>query len=250
MHCAGCRWSTGVLVQTRIDTSQGDASTGLRAILVDPALHSNTFDVGVSLEAWRAPAGSLVVRRVAFRIGGTRVVGHTGIQALSVRTDLRVLTLAIRTAAHWNTSNLWISSESNWTVADRFVVPHIAPGICATVAGVHTVAVVACLILRAVVIALTSDHNNGLGTSHPRISEIAIWASTDRFVLLHPTEGVCGTRVGDGARVEALPVDTGRVRGALRIVGALGSQNRDNVGGDFQALNPRVTRVANGTGAA
>ena len=60
----------------------------------------------------------------------------------------------------WYTSNLRVTSEPNRTVADRLVVPDIALGVGSAVARVDTVTVVASLSLRAVVIGLTTNHNN------------------------------------------------------------------------------------------
>ena len=60
----------------------------------------------------------------------------------------------------WYTANLRVSSEANRTVADRLVVPDVALGVGSAVARVNTVTVVASLSLRAVIICLTTNHNN------------------------------------------------------------------------------------------
>ena len=60
----------------------------------------------------------------------------------------------------WYTSNLRVSSEANRTVADGLVVPDVALGVGSAVARVNTVTVVASLSLRAVIICLTTNHNN------------------------------------------------------------------------------------------
>ena len=60
----------------------------------------------------------------------------------------------------WYTSNLRVSSKANRTVADGLVVPDVALGVGSAVARVNTVTVVASLSLRAVVICLTTNHNN------------------------------------------------------------------------------------------
>ena len=60
----------------------------------------------------------------------------------------------------WYTANLRVTSETNRTVADGLVVPDVALGVGSAVARVDTVTVVASLSLRAVVICLTTDHNN------------------------------------------------------------------------------------------
>ena len=60
----------------------------------------------------------------------------------------------------WYTSNLRVSSKANRTVADGLVVPDVALGVGSAVARVNTVTVVASLSLRAVIICLTTDHNN------------------------------------------------------------------------------------------
>jgi len=89
------------------------------------------------------------------------------------------------------------------------VVPDVALGVGSAVARVNTVTVVASLSLRAVVICLTTNHNNRLGAGYSRIPEIAFGACADRFVFLHFAECVCGARVCDRARVETLSVDAG-----------------------------------------
>jgi hypothetical protein len=81
------------------------------------------------------------------------------------------------------------------------VVPDVALGVGSAVAGVDTVAVVASLSLRAVVICLTTNHNNRLCAGYSRIPEIAFGACADRFVFLHFAECICGARVCDSARV-------------------------------------------------
>ena len=48
-------------------------------------------------------------------------------------------------------------------------------------------------------------------------------------MVFHATECVGGAWVGHGARVEALPVDAGGVRGALGVVPTLGGQHRHQV---------------------
>ena len=60
----------------------------------------------------------------------------------------------------WYTANLRVSSEANRAVADRLVVPDVALGVGSAVARVNTVTVVASLSLRAVIICLTTNHNN------------------------------------------------------------------------------------------
>ena len=60
----------------------------------------------------------------------------------------------------WYTSNLRVSSEANRTVADGLVVPDVALGVGSAVARVNTVTVVASLSLGAVIICLTTNHNN------------------------------------------------------------------------------------------
>ena len=60
----------------------------------------------------------------------------------------------------WYTANLRVTSEANRTVADRFVVPDVALGVGSTVARVNAVTVVASLSLRAVIVCLTTNHNN------------------------------------------------------------------------------------------
>ena len=60
----------------------------------------------------------------------------------------------------WYTANLRVSSKANRTVADRLVVPDVALGVGSAVARVNTVTVVASLSLRAVIICLTTNHNN------------------------------------------------------------------------------------------
>ena len=60
----------------------------------------------------------------------------------------------------WYTANLRIASEANGAVADRLVVVDVALGVGAAVARVNTVAVVASLGLRAVIVCLTTNHNN------------------------------------------------------------------------------------------
>lgn len=89
------------------------------------------------------------------------------------------------------------------------MLPHVALGVCSAVARVDTVAVVASLSLRAVVICLTTNHNNRLRAGYSRIPEIAFGACADRFVFLHFAECICGARVCDRARVETLSVDAG-----------------------------------------
>ena len=60
----------------------------------------------------------------------------------------------------WYTANLRVTSEANRTVADGLVVPDVALGVGSAVARVNTVTVVASLSLRAVIICLTTNHNN------------------------------------------------------------------------------------------
>ena len=57
----------------------------------------------------------------------------------------------------WDAADLWVTSESLWTEADRFVVVDVALGVGAAVAGVHTVSVKAGESLQTIVIALTPD---------------------------------------------------------------------------------------------
>lgn len=130
--------------------------------MVDAALHPDTVDVGVALEAGWAAAGRLVVGRVALGVAGTRVVGHTGIQALPVCADFRIFTLTVRTASNRHTSNFRVASEADGTEADGLVVVDVALGVGSTVAWVHAVPVVAGLSLRAVIVRLATNHNNRL----------------------------------------------------------------------------------------
>lgn len=81
------------------------------------------------------------------------------------------------------------------------MVPDVALGVGSAVARVDTVTVVASLSLRAVVIGLTTNHNNRLGAGYSRIPEIAFGACADRFLFLHFAECICGARVCDRARV-------------------------------------------------
>jgi len=69
-------------------------------------------------------------------------------------------------------------------------------------------------------------------------------------MALDLAECVCGARVCYSTGIEALPVDTGVPWRTLGVIRALRSQHRNNVGGDFQALDLGIASVANGTGAA
>jgi len=63
--------------------------------LVDAALHPHTLHIRVSFQAWRAPAGGLVVGGVALCIACTGVVSHAGIQTVPVGADLCDLALLV-----------------------------------------------------------------------------------------------------------------------------------------------------------
>ena len=62
-------------------------------------------------------------------------------------------------------------------------------------------------------------------------------------MVVHATERVGGARVGHGARVEALPVDAGGVRGALGVVPALGGQHRHQVRRDCNMRRGDMTNI-------
>lgn len=166
-----------------------------------------------------------MVGGVALGVAGTWVVGHAGVQALAVGADFSVLTFTIRTAPDWHTGNFRVAGEADGAVADGLVVPDKALGVGSTVAGVDTVPVVTGLCLWTVIVGLTTNHNNGLCTGDSWVPEITIWTCADGFVELHFTEGIGGTGVGDGARVEALSVDAGSVGRTLRVVRALGGKD-------------------------
>ena len=48
-------------------------------------------------------------------------------------------------------------------------------------------------------------------------------------MVVKPAEGVGGARVGDRARVEALPVDAGGVQRTLGVIPTLGGEHGDKV---------------------
>jgi hypothetical protein len=237
----GC---TGVLIQAGVDTPGGDTGRVLGAILVDPALHTDALDVGISLETRGTATGGLMVGGVALGVSGTRVVGHAGVEALPVCADLSVFTLAVRTATNRNTGNLRVSGETDGAVANWLVVPDEALGVSSTVAGVHTVPVVAGQGLRTVVICLTTNNNRGLCAGNSGITEVTIRTGTYRFVLLHLAEGIRGARIGDCAGVEALSVDAGSVWGALGVIDTLRCQHGYYVRCDLQTLDLGVACVA------
>jgi len=191
-----------------------------------------------------------VVGGVALSIAGTGVVSDTGVQALSVGADLGYLALLVRGATHGHAPHIRVPGISLWAVAYWLVVVDIALGIGAAVTRVDTVAVVACLGLGAVIIGLASDNNRfRLSTRNPGVSNISVGATTDRFMILNPAESICGTGVGNSAGIEALPVDTGGVRGAFRVISAFGCQAYFIVRNNLQALNPGVAGVPYGAGA-
>ena len=84
---------TRVLVEARVHTLVVDTRRGLGTVLVDPALHADTVDVGVSLQSWGTSAGGLVVGGVALGVWSTRVVSDAGVKTISVSTNLRDGTL-------------------------------------------------------------------------------------------------------------------------------------------------------------
>ena len=51
-------------------------------------------------------------------------------------------------------------------------------------------------------------------------------------MVLHLAEGVGGTGVCHGARVETFPVDAGCVQGTFRVISTFWCQGRDQVGGN------------------
>jgi len=130
------------------------------------------------------------------------------------------------------------------------VVVDIALGIGPAVARVHTVTVVASLGLRTVIVGLASDNNwFRLGTRNPWVSDIPIWATTNRFMILNPAESICGAGISDGAGIETLSVDTGRVWRAFRVISAFRCKSRHFVRNNLQALDSGVASVADRTGA-
>jgi len=130
------------------------------------------------------------------------------------------------------------------------VVVNIALGIGSTVAGVHTVSVVARLCLGTVVVGLaTNDNRLRLGTRNPWVSDISVRATTDRFVILNSAESICCTRIGDSTGVETLSVDTGGVGRTFRVISAFWCKAYFVVRNNLQALDPGVAGVPDGAGA-
>ena len=80
--------STRVLVEARVHTLVVDTRRGLGTVLVDPALHADTVDVGVALQSWGTTAGRLMVGGVTLGVGSTGVVSDTGIKTVAVSTNL------------------------------------------------------------------------------------------------------------------------------------------------------------------
>lgn len=130
------------------------------------------------------------------------------------------------------------------------MVVDIALGIGSTVAGVHTVAVVARLCLGTVVVCLAADDNRfRLSTRNPWVSDISVGATTDRFVILNPAESICCTWIGDSTGVETLSVDTGGVWRTFRVISAFWCKSYFVVRNNLQALDPGVASVPDGAGA-
>lgn len=94
------RGSTGVLVQTGVGTLVVDAGGVLGTVLVDATLHSDTADIGITLQTRGTATGRLVVGGVAFRVGSTGVVSNTGVKTISVSTHFCDGTFGIGAAAN------------------------------------------------------------------------------------------------------------------------------------------------------
>ena len=77
----------------------------------------------------------------------------------------------------------------------------------------------------------------------PGVPDVARRTRAHGLVVVHATERVGGARVGHGARVEALPVDAGGVRGALGVVPALGGQHRHQVRRDCNMRRGDMTNI-------
>ena len=100
LYTAGGGGGTWVLVQARVGTFVVDTGRGLGTVLVDPTLHSDTVDVGITLQSWRTSAGRLVVGGVALGVGSTGVVSDAGVKTISVSTNLGDGALGVGGAAN------------------------------------------------------------------------------------------------------------------------------------------------------
>ena len=92
--------SAGVLIQTRVGALVVDAGSILGTVLVDATLHSDTADIGVTLQTGGTTTRRLVVGGVAFSIGSAGIVSDTGIKTISVSTHFGDGTFGVGAAAN------------------------------------------------------------------------------------------------------------------------------------------------------
>ena len=126
-------------------------------------------------------------------------------------------------------AGLRVAVVSGAAAADGAVIDDVAVGVVATVARRAALAVLAALVGRTLVVALTADHGRVIGLRHAldeRTADVARRAAADGAVVAHLAARVRGARAAYIARTLAAAVDTGQVEVALAVGDAARSHHR------------------------
>jgi len=112
--------------------------------------------------ALAATAISHVIIGEALGIGAAWIRDQTRIHAIVILAGLVERALAVMPALNRVTGNFRIALVALFARADRFVVPHVASGVCTAVAGIATLPVDARLTITAIVVRRARSNDRQL----------------------------------------------------------------------------------------
>ena len=155
-HQAVSIGSTGVLIETGVDTVLVPTGLILRALSIPTAADNFTGSEWIALIARDALTVGLVSGRVALGKPTTWVLHQTGVHTLTANTGLSIPAVVVRLAADGLAGDERISNIAGGTGAHWTMVLDKALGTGATVARVHALSVDAGLAVGAVVVSSTA----------------------------------------------------------------------------------------------
>ena len=260
--------STGILVQTGIDTVLGTAGAVTGALRVHPAPNHLARHKWVALVAGNTTAVGAVLGGIAFGEAAAGVGDQAGVDTVPVHAGLAVPALAVSLAAHRLARHLGVSHVAGRADADGSVVVNEALGALAAVTRILALSVNAGLAAGAVIVPGAAGRVRQLDRLAARVAvrHPAGSAGTD-----HGAEGKAVDHGASGghiagfeseAGIRTAVVQAGRVVRAIAVhaafrlsvhrgrrrLGRAGDQRVPDPAGRTLALGVVVTGRAGGAG--
>lgn len=218
--------STWVVVHTWIDALFVLAGLVRGAVVVAAAANDAAALVGITAIATQAAALRPVGLDVALGIGTAGIVDQARVDAVAVDAGLARVALSIHPASDRATGGIGIALEAVLAAAHCSVLGHLADGVGAAVARVAALAMDTGLLVRTVVVALTSGRalQYQLAAFTAGIGHLGLGALTDHGSHRNAVQDTALSRAGawreNCAWVLALDVDARQSAGTISIVSA------------------------------